>query len=165
MADKSAAGDWLRGKLVIVGIGHILRGDDGVGPALIARLQGTVDAVCIDAGNAPENYLGRIAREKPDTVLLVDAADLALPPGQYRILRRADIARHGLTTHDISAGLLIEFLAEQTSADIYMLALQPQHMTLGEPMSRCLRETLDHVEQWIRQMIGQGQQQSELQIN
>ena len=71
----------LRGKTVIVGIGNSLRGDDGFGPALVQRLQGRVRPVCIDAGVAPENYLGRIVKEQPDTVLLVDAAHLGLEPG------------------------------------------------------------------------------------
>ena len=64
----------LRGKTVIVGMGNPLRGDDGFGPALIERLRGKVSATCIDAGIAPENYVGRIVKETPDTILLVDVA-------------------------------------------------------------------------------------------
>ena len=65
-------------KIVLVGIGNPLRGDDGFGPALIAALDGQVRAVCIDAGTAPESYAGKIIKENPDTVVFVDAADLDL---------------------------------------------------------------------------------------
>ena len=46
-----------KGKVVIVGIGNLLRGDDGFGPALIERLSGNVEARCIDAGM--DGYLAK----------------------------------------------------------------------------------------------------------
>jgi hydrogenase 3 maturation protease len=136
----------IRGKTVIVGIGNPLRGDDGFGPALIGRLQGRISPVCIDAGNAPENYLGRIAREEPDIILLVDVAQLDLEPGQYGILQPEEILKCGLTTHDMSSRMLIDFLQGQTLASIFMLAVQPQNISLGEPMSECLLKTLEEIE-------------------
>jgi hydrogenase 3 maturation protease len=141
----------LRGKLVLVGIGNPLRGDDGFGPALIERLQGKINASCIDAGAAPENYVGRIVREEPDIILLVDVAHLDLEPGQYRILPPEDIVKSGFTTHDMSSRMLIEFLQHQTQADIFLLGVQPQQVLLGEEMSACVAKTLAEVEQLIRE--------------
>lgn len=139
----------MRGKMVIVGIGNSLRADDGFGPALVERLQGKVSLVCINAGNTPENYLGRIVREEPDTILLVDIAHLGFEPGQYRILKPAEILNCGLTTHDMSSRMLIQFLEDQTRADIFMLAVQPQNLSLGEAMSECLNKTLNEIEMLI----------------
>ena len=136
----------VRGKTVIVGIGNPLRGDDGFGPALIARLHGKVNAICIDAGNAPENYLGRIVREAPDTIVLLDVAHLGLDPGQYRLLPPEEILQHGLTTHDLSSRMLIEFLQTETSATIMMIAVQPQQLGLGEALSAPVTETLNRLE-------------------
>ena len=143
----------MRGKTVIVGIGNPLRGDDGFGPALIGRLQGKINLICIDAGNSPENYLGRIIKEEPDTVLLVDVAHLDLEPGQYQILQPPDILKCGLTTHDMSSRMLIDFLENQTQADIFMLAVQPKNISLGEEMSECLGKTLDEIEILIQEGI------------
>ncbi len=140
----------LRGKVVIVGIGNPLRGDDGFGPALTERLQGKARLICINAGIAPENYLGRIIKEEPDTILLVDIAHLELEPGQYRILQPVDISQCGLTTHDMSSQMLIEFLKDQTRADIFMLAVQPQNVSLGEVMSERLAKTLNEIEMLIQ---------------
>lgn len=142
---------FMRGKMIIVGIGNPLRGDDGFGPALIQRLQGKVSAICIDAGIAPENYVGRIVKEDPDTILLVDAAQLDLERGRYRILQTADIVKCGLTTHDMSSRMLIEFLENQTQADVLMLGVQPQNVSLGEVMSECLIDTLDEIEMLIQE--------------
>jgi hydrogenase 3 maturation protease len=141
----------LRGKTVIVGIGNSLRGDDGFGSALIEQIQGKVGFICIDAGSAPEKFLGVIVREEPDTILFVDAADLDLEPGQYRILEPADIVKCGLTTHDMSSRMLIEFLENQTKANILMLGVQPQHLLLGEAMSPPLTETLDEIQMLIQE--------------
>jgi len=150
---KNIFPDIMRGKMVIVGIGNSLRADDGFGPALIERLQGKVNLVCIDAGSAPENYLGRIVREAPDTILLADAAHLGLEPGQYRILKPAEILNCGLTTHDMSSRMLIEFLEDQTQANIFMLAMQPENVSLGERMSERLNKALDEIEMSIREIL------------
>ena len=140
-----------RGKTVIVGIGNSLRGDDGFGPALIEQLQGKVGCICIDAGSAPEKFLGVIVKEEPNTILFVDAADVGVEPGQYRILQPADILKCGLTTHDMSTRMLIEFLQSQTKANILMLGVQPQHLSIGEAMSPCLTETLDEIGMLIQE--------------
>ena len=141
----------LRGKTVIIGIGNPLRGDDGFGPALIERLHGKVSATCIDAGIAPENYVGCIVKETPDTILLVDVAHLELEPGQYRLLEPDDIAQSGLTTHDMSSRMLIAFLQDQTQATIMMLAVQPQQLSLGESMSACVTATLCTIEKLLQE--------------
>lgn len=136
----------IRGKTVIVGIGNPLRADDGFGPALIARLQGKVDAICIDAGNAPENYLGRIVKEAPDTIVLLDVAYMGIDAGHYRFLQPEEIAQHGLTTHSMSTRMSIEFLRTATPANIIMIAVQPQRLALGEAMSAPVHEALDTIE-------------------
>lgn len=135
----------LKGKTVIVGIGNTLRGDDGFGPALIERIQDKTGFVCLDAGSAPENYVGRIVKEEPDTILLVDVADLNVKPGQYRILQSADIIQCGFTTHDMSSRMVMEFLQNQTQASIYMLGVQPQQVSLGEAMSECVSGALHEI--------------------
>lgn len=141
----------MNGKTVIVGIGNPLRGDDGFGPALIQRLQGQVNCVCIDAGSSPENYVGRIVREEPETILLVDVAHLGLRPGQYQLLQPVDIVAGGLTTHSMSSRLLIEFLENQTQANIFLLGVQPQTVALGEGISACVTDTLYELKQLIQE--------------
>ena len=134
--------DVLRGKVVLVGIGNALRGDDGFGPCLVERLRDHVPAVCLDVGAAPENYAGRIARENPDTILLADAVHLNRAPGEYALLGIADILRSGFTTHDMSPHLFIEYLEVHTRAAIYLLGLQPKSLSLGTEMSEPVRRAV-----------------------
>jgi hydrogenase 3 maturation protease len=144
----------LQGKLVLVGIGNSLKADDGLGLALVQRLKNKTQAVCIDAGNTPENYLGQILKENPDAVMLVDAAQLGLPPGQYRVLQPTEIVNCGLTTHDVSGRLFIEFLQNETKASIMMLAIQPQTVAMGEKISESVLNALDELETVFIEAIG-----------
>jgi len=144
------------GKVVFVGIGNILRGDDGFGPALIEKLKGKVPAVCIDAGSAPENYSGKIIKEAPDTVILVDIAHMGMKPGEYDVLKKDDILRSGFTTHDLSPNMFIEYLEKETGADIYMIAAQPENVAFGEHMSDSVKAALDEITALVVDFFGGG---------
>ncbi len=128
-----------------MGIGNTLRQDDGFGPALIERLKGKIKAICIDAATAPENYTGKIVQARPDTILIVDALDLDRAPGEYEILKKDDILKCGLSTHDISPKMFIEYLEERTQAAIYLLGVQPQGLSFGQEMSAEVKSALDQI--------------------
>jgi hydrogenase 3 maturation protease len=143
----------LKGKVVIVGIGNSLRRDDGFGPALIEKITPLLRVetrfVCLDTGSAPENYIGKIIKEKPDTILLVDAVHLGLSPGEYDILKPEEIIKSGFTTHDISPAMFIEHLEQGTNTDIYFLGVQPKDVSFGEEMSEPVKETLEKITEQI----------------
>lgn len=145
--------DILKGKVVIVGIGNIMRGDDGFGPALIEELSGRIDAVCIDAGVTPENHTGIITKEKPDTILLVDAVHLDLTPGEYTLLKKDDILNSALTTHNMSPAMLINFLESGTKADMYLLGIQPGAALFGDEMSASVKKTLTILSESIKKEL------------
>ncbi len=136
---------------LIVGVGNVLRGDDAFGPLLIERIKDRIGAVCIDAGTAPENYLGKIVKRAPRTVLIADAAQLGMASGEYDILKKKDIVRSGFTTHDLSPVMFIEYLEKELAADIYMLAVQPENVDFGEEVSPNVKKTLDEMTQLIEE--------------
>lgn len=143
-------GSILKGKVIIIGVGNVLKQDDGFGPAFAARLQGLLHEeatgiMCIDAGSAPENYIGKIAKENPDTVLIVDAADLGKEPGEYEIVKKEDIVKSGFSTHDLSPAAFMEFLARETGADIYLLGVQPEKVDFGEGLTARLTKRFDEL--------------------
>jgi hydrogenase 3 maturation protease len=126
----------LRGKTVFVGVGNRLRGDDGLGPVIVLSLREATDCPCIDAGDAPENHVGPIVRERPDTILIIDAVHLNGEPGAYVILHEEDIARTGFSTHTLSPHLFMHRLREMVNADILLLGVQPLDMKFGEHLSQ-----------------------------
>ena len=131
---------------MILGVGHPLRGDDGLGPALVARLKGKVKASCFDGGSAPEVYAGRIVKEKPDTIVLIDALHLGREAGGYAVLEKEDILRAGFSTHDLSPRLLLEYLERETGAAVYLLGVQPSSLGFGTELSAPVRKTLIKLE-------------------
>jgi len=145
--------DILKGKIVIIGIGNIIRGDDGFGSLLIEKIKGGAGVMCLDGGTAPENYLGKIAKENPDTVLIIDVVHLDKNPGEYEILKGEDIAKCGFTTHNISPVMFIEYLTKETKANIYMLGVQPQGIELGSEMSKKLKIVLDELSGKILEVV------------
>jgi hydrogenase 3 maturation protease len=143
----------LNGKTVIVGIGNPLRGDDGFGPHLVELLRNTVKAVCIDAGTAPESYIGKIIKEDPDTVLIVDAVHLGLEPGEFRVMEGSEILQSGFTTHDLSPRMFMDHLEQRTRARIYMLGVQPQSVHFGDEMSEPVKRTAEQLAGQMRELL------------
>ncbi|NQT46059.1 MAG: hydrogenase 3 maturation endopeptidase HyCI [Candidatus Omnitrophica bacterium] len=141
---------FLKGKAVLLGIGNILKGDDGIGPELIKRLSGRVDYKLIDCGTTPENYVGPIQKENPDTLILIDCADFGAAPGEIGIFEKDRIKEVGLTTHDASCKLLMEVLSE-TIPSIFMIAIQPGSTQFGESLSAEAEEALRKLEEILTQ--------------
>ena len=107
--------------------------------------------VCIDAGSAPENYTGKITKENPDTILIVDAVHLDLSPGEYDILKPSEIVKSGFTTHDISPRMFLEYLEKETNANIYFLGVQPENVSFGNEMSENVKKTLKKITVLIKE--------------
>jgi len=139
-------------RVTIVGVGNPLRGDDGVGPALIERLRGHADATLIDASDVPENYLGMIEGANPETIVFVDAVDLGAQPGDVALIEMAQLGGARVTTHNTSLALAAQMLQADTGADIFLLAIQPGVTTLGAAMSPPVQTTLQNVARLIQEL-------------
>lgn len=125
----------LKGKVVFMGIGNILRGDDGIGPELVTILA-EKGLRTVDAGTVPENHIRSVTRYDPDTVIIIDAVHLDREPGAVELLDRNDIeAGSGFTTHSLSPVLVMERLEEETGAGVFLLAIQPESIKFGAPLS------------------------------
>ncbi len=146
--------DICRGKTVFVGIGNNLRGDDGIGPLIIERLRQLMSRPCIDAGSVPENSFGPIAKENPDTVVIIDAVQLFLKPGAYRLLSAEEVLETGFSTHTLSPSVFMQYLKEATNAEVYLLGIQPMSTELGSGVSAQLEESVNKIITLIVQACG-----------
>ncbi len=136
--------DLLSGRVCIVGVGNRQRGDDGAGPAVIDSRSSETRGVWVDAGIAPENFLERIARTNPDTVLIVDAVHFGGFPGERRLMNVTAMDMMVLSTHAGSLGLLGEYLSNRTGARVHVMAVQPESVDsyegLSQPVEKSVRE-------------------------
>jgi hydrogenase 3 maturation protease len=144
----------LKGKVALFGVGNVLRGDDAFGPLLVDRLQGKVNAVCINAENAPEKYLGKVIKLDPDTLIIIDAVHLGLKPGDYRMVKPEELSGVGFSTHDIPLQTLIGYIQTEIDAEIYILGVQPGTIVIGGQLSGSVKNTLQILEDLIVEAIG-----------
>lgn len=152
--------DLLSGRVVVMGVGNVHRGDDGVGPVVAARLQGCRGIVSLDVSTAPEKCIDLAAREKPDTVLVVDAVHWGAQPGVYTILAREEIEASGFTTHDLSLRHFLDMLADVTGAQIRVLAVQPGDVRLAAEMTPDVARAVDEIVSDVREGRGSGHSSS-----
>jgi len=144
---------------VLVGIGNRLSTDDGVGSIVAQRMAGVPGWTAIDCGTALENVVGRIGRDEPDAVILVDAARMGLPAGSIRRLPMPSADRMLVSTH----GLPLSFALERVTIRVpcvTLVGIEPGDLSLGEGLSPAvsraadrlvsilLGEELDAVEEW-----------------
>jgi hydrogenase 3 maturation protease len=93
-------------RVVILGVGNSLRGDDAVGSALAEKLHGHINAIVLNAGDAPEDYLGRIIAARPDVVVIVDATETGSEPGSVALIEPEQLPETSFSTHTLSLGML-----------------------------------------------------------
>jgi len=143
----------LQGQVIVLGIGNTLRSDDAVGSILASRIKDKVPYTVWDAGVSPENYLEKIIGEKPDTVLLIDAADFGGKPGEYRVLESQDLKTANLFfTHNASVSLLINYLQSSFKVDIIILIIQPKFVGFGDTLSEEVARSSDELEEWFSRL-------------
>jgi len=128
----------------IVGVGNLLMGDDGVGPAVVARLEarGTPAGVCLyDAGLAFSDVLGML--EPADPLIVIDAVRAGGRPGEVHRLRldvlNLDAAPVPamVSLHELSVvpALRLEALAGRVFSDVTVLGVEPGVVDWGQGLS------------------------------
>jgi len=126
----------LRGsRTVIVGIGNVLKGDDGAGSLVCQQLSGEVCAEIIDAGTVPENYIQPIIEKAPENLLVVDAMDFGASAGTIDIFKPEQLSSVVASTHTLSPRLFIDVVCQNTDVNVYFIGIQPAQTRLGQAVS------------------------------
>lgn len=140
-------------RLLVLGVGNEFEGDDGVGVALVRRLKkrwrSSRRFCAIDAGLTPENSIAAIRRFDPTHVLLVDAADMGLPPGSIGIIERSMISGVAISTHGLSLSLIVDYLEREIGARVTVVGIQPLRVSPGERISETVAESLSSLESFL----------------
>ncbi len=128
--------DILRGKVLVVGVGNTLRGDDGAGPLLIKYLEGRVGASLLDVGEEPLNYMGVIESASPNTIVVFDAANIGEKDGVVKRVDPKDLSNCStVSTHSIPLFQILELMKMMTGAEVVVFGIQPASLQLGDGIS------------------------------
>jgi len=130
-------------RTLIVGIGNILKADDGAGPLVCEQLErAKICADLIDAGTVPENYIQPIIRKAPKTLLVIDAIDFGAPPGTIKIFEPEQLNSHAISTHSLSPRLFVDMVRQYIKLDVYFVGIQPAQTQLGQSISPQVSQTI-----------------------
>lgn len=131
-------------KYILMGIGNTLRGDDGIG-SIIAQDFKDRDWLSIDCGVVPENFTSTIKKNRPDLVVLIDAVEMDLKSGEFRIISADRISALHLTTHSMPLSFLMSYLKEYTQ-ELIFIGIQPKIIDYSNSLSskvlRCSEEII-----------------------
>jgi len=144
-----------------LGIGNRLRGDDGIGIYTVETLnkyleefeEGSKQAkfigvgsklIAVDCGTTPESYTSVIREHNPDRLILVDAVDMGLSPGSYRIIAPEKIGVMCISTHNMPLSLFVSYVGE-FCRDVVLVGIQPERMDFGATLSSVVRRSGEDV--------------------
>jgi len=145
-------------RTLIVGIGNILKGDDGAGPLVCGQLErGKVCAELIDAGTVPENYIQPIIKKAPRNLLVVDAIDFGAPPGTIRIFKPEQLNSHTISTHTLSPRLFVDMVCQNIKLDVYFVGIQPAQIQLGQSISPQVSQAIQQLSQALAEVFTLGE--------
>ena len=124
-------------KLIVLGVGNELKCDDGVGPYIIKRLQEQIvedkgRLLFIDAQTVPENFTGKIKKENPTHVIIVDACLMGRQPGDIKIVDKDDFANIGISTHSMSLSFFVKYLEQDIDSGIIFVGIEPESMDYAD---------------------------------
>lgn len=127
-------------KLIILGVGNELKCDDGVGPYIIKKLQAEdiedMDKLLfINAETVPENFTGKLRKENPSHIIIVDACLMGEEPGDVKIVDKYDFANIGISTHSMSLSYFVKYLERDNDFKIIFVGIEPESMDFSEKLT------------------------------
>ncbi|MGF0949217.1 hydrogenase maturation peptidase HycI, partial [Klebsiella pneumoniae] len=104
----------------------------------------------------PENDIVAIRELRPERLLIVDATDMGLNPGDIRIIDPDDIAEmFMMTTHNMPLNYLVDQLKEDVG-EVIFLGIQPDIVGFYYPMTQPVKEAVARVYQQLAGWKGKG---------
>jgi len=130
----------LKGKRFgIVGIGNVIKGDDGAGCVVVEGLRGKIEMPVVDCAEVPENYGGWVEKRNLESVVYIDAIDFGGEAGEVRVVPLEKMMMSASSTHSLSLHYMILFLKNEWDGDPIMVGIQPKSMELDDGLSEEVR--------------------------
>lgn len=149
----------MKEKIVIMGVGNILRGDDGAGSIIAENLKKKIidkKVKIINAEETPENWIGKIEKISPRTLIIIDAVNFNSFPGDVKIFSIEEIEETTFTTHNFSFSFLFENLKKKTK--ILIIGIQPGKINIKEGISENVKKGMKKAEIMVENILKQEEE-------
>lgn len=145
-------------KLIVLGVGNELKCDDGVGPYIINKLkeeniEDKKKLLFIDAKTVPENFTGKIRKEKPTHLIIVDACLMDEEPGAMKIVNKYDFASIGISTHSMSLSFFVRYLEKDTEFRIIFVGIEPESMDYADKLTPKVEQSADEFVNILKEIV------------
>jgi hydrogenase maturation protease len=144
------------GRIVVIGVGHRDRGDDGIGPAVVEALSHRTDQVTAIVREGDLSVLP-LLWEPDDDVVIVDAARfLSEPVGRiHEIDPDHLVSSIGMSTHGVNVADAIQLARrlDRSPARLRVLGISGNEFHPG-PMSRRLQQRVDALAEELLVLLG-----------
>ena len=134
-------------KKLFVGIGNVLKSDDGIGVFINNKIKESASIQSLTVEVSIENYLGKINSLNPDVLILIDCVDFSKTAGHYELLPAEKVKDFTFNTHNIS----LKKISELFKMPVYILGIQPQDIEFGEEISKIVLKTAQKIINIINQ--------------
>lgn len=108
---------------LLLGIGNPDRGDDGAG-MYVAGLVRDPGWVVFSCGTVPEMFSGKVRAHQPEILVLVDAAEMGLLPGEFRRIPPEKVSGFSGCTHSLPLAVVMEYL-RPFAGRMILIGIQP----------------------------------------
>lgn len=134
-------------KLVIMGIGNDIRGDDGIGPYIVENIKHleSSNVSILNATTVPENFTGKIRKIDPTHIIIVDAVIMNEGPGKIKLVKKEEVAGVSISTHSMSLSYLVNYLELEKPYNILFIGIEPESMELGQGLSPLVKSSSDEI--------------------
>jgi coenzyme F420 hydrogenase subunit delta len=158
--DVSSVPEYCRNRVVVLGCGNTLLGDDGLGPAVIEYLHDhcriPADVSIIDAGTAVREILFDIilSEIKPQKIIVIDALDCNRTAGEIFSVSIEEIPKrniHDFSVHQMPTLNMLKELRDLCHVEVIVLAAQPENIPenakpgLSHKMQEAVVKISDHI--------------------
>jgi len=137
-------------KVLVLGIGSELLGDDCAGLLVAGRLKEIFKKKllgrkfkALSAGTVPENFTGLIKKFKPTHLVIVDAADLGKKAGSIAVLKPEDTTGVTFSTHRLPTKILTDYLVKSLACEITIIGIQPKSLIFSAAPSKEIKRAVE----------------------
>ena len=118
----------------------------------LSRRECAADAghlLILDAGPAPENITGELRRFRPEVVILVDAAQMDLPPGSIELILWDSTTGMSAASHMLPLSMLARYLTLEFGCAVHLLGIQPAHNEPDRPLSVSVQGAVEEIARYF----------------
>jgi len=165
--------EYVKKRVLILGVGNVLFGDDGFGPAVVDYLLKNCkipdDAYVMDVGIGAGDVLFTVAlsQEKPEKIIVLDAVDMKRKPAEIFEVSIDDLPANKITDfsmHLFPSTNLLRELSDQMGIEVIILACQAERIpnAVSTGLSDSVKQALPKAAEIVLKLAKKKQRREKL---